>query len=114
VLEAKLNRTTTVSWFCTKRADWRVVYLSFREMLTPGCLCDELLLFYNRSTGMCASKPNDLKLSLQCLESLLLYFYMRDFSMAVHWNRRVCVKLVWPDMSCAIRRAHMYQVSLRW
>jgi hypothetical protein len=57
VLDAKLNRTKAVSWFCTRRADWRVVFLSFREVLSPACLCDELLVFYDSDTHTCAPPP---------------------------------------------------------
>lgn len=55
MLDAQLNRTKTISWFCTKRANWRVVYLSFREVLDPECLCDELLVFYDAKTQRCVA-----------------------------------------------------------
>lgn len=54
VLDARLNRTEAVAWYCTKRADWRVIFLSFREVLSPECLCDELRMFYDRDAQQCA------------------------------------------------------------
>lgn len=44
VLDAKLNRKDAAEWYCTRKSDWRIVFLSFREALSPTCLCDELLV----------------------------------------------------------------------
>lgn len=51
MLDGKLNRTETAEWYCTKKADWRVVYLSFREALSPVCLCDELKVHYDETNN---------------------------------------------------------------
>ena len=44
VLDAKIHRREAAEWYCTKHSDWRIVFLSFREALSPTCLCDELVV----------------------------------------------------------------------
>lgn len=61
VLDAKLNRTQTAAWYCTRTADWRVVYFSFREALSPLCLCDELMVHYDEANNQYA-----FSIMLQC------------------------------------------------
>lgn len=55
MLEGRFNRSRTASWLCTRKADWHIVYLSFRQVLSPICLCDELLVHYDAAKNTCAS-----------------------------------------------------------
>ena len=51
VLEEKLNRTSTPKWYCSKEADWQVIWLSLTAASRPDCLLDELYVSYNTTDG---------------------------------------------------------------
>ena len=50
VLEARLNRTDTPSWYCSKQHDWEVEWLSVKAVSRPDCLLDELTINYDPDT----------------------------------------------------------------
>ncbi|KAA6421991.1 MAG: Lecithin:cholesterol acyltransferase family [Trebouxia sp. A1-2] len=47
VLEAKLDRKETPSWYCSKQHDWEVEWLSLKAASRPDCLLDELTVQYD-------------------------------------------------------------------
>ena len=50
-LEAKVDRTDTPAWYCTRRANgYKRVWFSFSEAIKPSYLLKELALFYDEST----------------------------------------------------------------
>ena len=49
VLEEKLNRTSTPSFYCSKESDWQVIWLSLTSASRPNCMLDELAVFYNQT-----------------------------------------------------------------
>jgi lysophospholipase-3 len=50
VLEEKLNRSSTPSFYCTKTSDWQVVWLSLTAASRPDCLLDDLHVDYNKTS----------------------------------------------------------------
>ena len=65
-IEARLNRTTTGHWWCSKTSDWYDLWLNINEMLTfmVDCWKENVALQYDpktRSTsnaaGGCVSVP---------------------------------------------------------
>lgn len=51
-LEARLNKTRKVHYFCTSQSDWFDVWLNV-HLLVPGvidCLLDNMMLYYNKTT----------------------------------------------------------------
>ena len=51
VLEAKLNRTDTPHFYCSKHHDWEVEWLSVKAISRPDCLLDELEVKYDPATN---------------------------------------------------------------
>ena len=51
VLEAKLNRTNTPHFYCSKTHDWEVEWLSVKSISRPDCLLDELEVKYDPATN---------------------------------------------------------------
>lgn len=52
VLEERLNRTNAPHWYCAKEVDdWQTVWLSVQSASRPDCFIDELLVYYDNSTG---------------------------------------------------------------
>lgn len=49
VLEEKLNRTSTPSFYCSKESEWQVIWLSLTSASRPNCMLDELAVFYNQT-----------------------------------------------------------------
>ena len=49
VLEEKLNRSSTPSFYCSKESDWQVIWLSLTAASRPNCMLDELNIFYNQT-----------------------------------------------------------------
>lgn len=50
VLEERLNRSSTPSFYCTKTSDWQVVWLSLTAASRPDCLLDDLNVDYNETS----------------------------------------------------------------
>lgn len=59
VLEAKLDRKETPSWYCSKEHDWEVEWLSLKAASRPDCLLDELTVQYDPDTRRSATACND-------------------------------------------------------
>ena len=59
VLEAKLDRKETPSWYCSKKHDWEVEWLSLKAASRPDCLLDELTVQYDPATRRSAAVCND-------------------------------------------------------
>lgn len=56
VLEAKLNRTETPHFYCSKEHDWEVEWLSAKAVSRPDCLLDELSVTYDPVTHRCCGR----------------------------------------------------------
>jgi hypothetical protein len=59
VLEAKLDRQETPSWYCSRKHDWEVEWLSLKAASRPDCLMDELTVQYDPATRRSATVYND-------------------------------------------------------
>jgi hypothetical protein len=58
-IDARLNKTTSVSPFCSKKSDWYTIWLN-PALLIPGaidCWIDNFKLTYNEKTGRTENTP---------------------------------------------------------
>ena len=58
-LQARLNRTHTAHWYCSKRSDWYRIWLDLKYLLPPAinCFKDNFRLVYNNKTGLTENVP---------------------------------------------------------
>ncbi|KAL7674721.1 hypothetical protein ACOME3_000997 [Neoechinorhynchus agilis] len=52
-IEASLNRTTTIHYFCKKQSDWFTLWLNIPLLVWPSieCFADNMILIYDKQTG---------------------------------------------------------------
>eukprot|EP01133_Synstelium_polycarpum_P003429 gene3429-3894_t len=56
-LEAKLDKKTSPSWYCTKKQDWFRLWLSIEELFVQNCWFDNLAVTYDPITGNYINTP---------------------------------------------------------
>ena len=86
MLEEKLNRTSAPKWYCSKEADWQVIWLSLTAASRPDCLLDELYVSYNTTDGRQAchgSSTNTFPILLRCDQGLGRFPSRAKFQMSL-------------------------------
>ena len=58
-LEARLNRSSTAHWWCSKTSDWYDLWLNINEMLTfmVDCWAENVALVYDPDTKTTSNAP---------------------------------------------------------
>ena len=58
-IEARLNKTSAVSWFCSKQSDWFTLWLNPNEFLPSAinCFIDNFRRIFNPATGLTENAP---------------------------------------------------------